>query len=270
MNELKSTVSHLNSAVSTLQSQFSALTSEISSLQSQWSAVSAPSTNTTAHLASPSEPVSSNRSSLPHNSGLSTPRNGSRSPTLNDGSKYNLVFFGVPECPKGISYQDRISSDHSSVLRVLESASSTLSTSSLRDCLRLGKYKEDTSSPRPLLVKFNGIRDVQFILSNKTKLVMDSGSKIFVRKDLPKEERRTESLLLKERRTLLGEGIQSSRIRIKGSQLFVDAKPFGQVRSSVFTKNPNFEAESQPMNSSSQVNSVSPGGSTDVDSPPED
>ena len=175
------------------------------------------------------------------------------------------LVIGVPECPKGTSYQDRISSDHSSVLRVLESAGSSLSTSSLRDCLRLGKYKDDASIPRPLLVKFNGIRDVQFILRNRTKLVMDSGSKIFVRKDLSKEERHTESLLLTERRTLLGEGIQSSRIRIKGSQLFVDAKLFGQVRSSVFTRNPNFEAVSQLPCSSSNVRSVSPGGSTDVD-----
>ena len=99
---------------------------------------------------------------------------------------------------------------------------------------------------------------------------MDSGSKIFVRKDLSKEERRTESLLLTERRTLLGEGIQSSRIRIKGSQLFVDAKLYGQVRSSVFTRNPNFEAVSQLSSSSSHVRSVSPGGSTDVDPPPAD
>ena len=221
MNELKSTVSDFNSEVSTLQSQLSALTSEISILQSQSPAVSAP-TGATAHLASPpSEPVSSNHLPLPYNSGSSTPRNGSRSPIFTDGSKYNLVFFWVPECPKGTSYQDRISSDHSSVLRVLESAGSSLSTSSLRDCLCLGKYKDDASILRPLLVKFNGIRDVQFILRNRTKLVMDSGSKIFVRKDLSKEERRTESLLL---RTLLGEGIQSSRIRIKGSQLFVDAE----------------------------------------------
>ena len=175
MNELKSTVSDFNSEVSTLQSQLSALTSEISVLQSQSPAVSAP-TGATAHLASPpSEPVSSNHLPLPYNSGSSTPRNGSRSPIFTDGSKYNLVFFWVPECPKGTSYQDRISSDHSSVLRVLESAGSSLSTSSLRDCLCLGKYKDDASILRPLLVKFNGIRDVQFILRNRTKLVMDSG-----------------------------------------------------------------------------------------------
>ena len=77
--------------------------------------------------------------------------------------------------------------------------------------------------------------------------------RFFVRKDLSKEEKRTESLLL---RTLLGEGIQSSRFRIKGSQLFVDAKLFGQVRSSVFTRNPNFEAVSQLSCSSSHVCSV--------------
>ena len=35
-------------------------------------------------------------------------------------------FLEVPQCPKGTRYQDRISSDHSSVLRVLESASSTI------------------------------------------------------------------------------------------------------------------------------------------------
>ena len=95
MNELKSTVSDFNSEVSTLQSQLSALTSEISVLQSQLPAVSAP-TGATAHLASPpSEPVSSNHSPLPYNSGSSTPRNGSRSPIFTDGSKYNLVFLGT-------------------------------------------------------------------------------------------------------------------------------------------------------------------------------
>ena len=105
MNEL---VCALNSEVSTLQSQLSALTSEISALQSQSSAVSAPSTGATAHLASPpSQPVSSNRLPLPYYSGFSTPHNGSWSPIFTDGSKYNLVFWGVPECPIGTSYQDR-------------------------------------------------------------------------------------------------------------------------------------------------------------------
>ena len=93
VNELKSTVSALNSEVSTLQSRLSALTSEISVLQSQSPAVLAP-TGATAHLASPpSEPVSSNHSPLVYNSGSSTPRNGPRSPIFTDGSKYNLVFF---------------------------------------------------------------------------------------------------------------------------------------------------------------------------------
>ena len=105
VNEL---VCALNSEVSTLQSQLSALTSEISALQSQSSAVSAPSTGATAHLASPpSQPVSSNCLPLPYYSGFSTPHNGSWSPIFTDGSKYNLVFLGVPECPIGTSYQDR-------------------------------------------------------------------------------------------------------------------------------------------------------------------
>ena len=50
---------------------------------------------------------------------------------------------------------------------------------------------------------------------------MDSGSKIFVRNDLSKEERHTESLLLKRGELSSGK-VLISHIQIKGLQLFVN------------------------------------------------
>ena len=79
--------------------------------------------------------------------------------------KFNLVFLGIAECPKGTGFHERLRLDHASISSVLQSAGPDVSTVSIRDCQRLGPYKDQPSRPRPLLVKFNSSRDVLSVLS---------------------------------------------------------------------------------------------------------
>ena len=72
--------------------------------------------------------------------------------------KFNIVLYVVDECAPGMSRSARQESDLSTVAAVLSSLDSSISSQSIRDCLRLRKFSSK-SRPRPILVKFR-ISDV--------------------------------------------------------------------------------------------------------------
>ena len=71
--------------------------------------------------------------------------------------KFNLVFLGIPESPAGTDYRKRLQNDYEAIHSAISSGSSKdeLSSVSLRDYIRLGKYNRQNERPRPILVKFN-------------------------------------------------------------------------------------------------------------------
>ena len=113
--------------------------------------------------------------------------------------KLNLVFFGIPESPTGTNYHSRVQNDYKAILSVVSNGSlnDRLSPVSLRGYIRLSKYNRLNERPRPILVKFNCIKDVSSILGNCAHLATSSGSRVVVKHDLSKEERRLESFFLK-------------------------------------------------------------------------
>ena len=66
-------------------------------------------------------------------------------------SKFNVVLFGVQECPSGMSKSARFESDLSNTVGVLSSIDSSIQPQSIRDCFRLGKFSPRASRPRPIL-----------------------------------------------------------------------------------------------------------------------
>ena len=85
----------------------------------------------------------------------------------NSESKFNVVLFGVQECPSGMSKSARFESDLSNRVGVLSSIDSSIQPQSIRDCFRLGKFFPRASRPRPILIKFVRAPDVVSILSKK-------------------------------------------------------------------------------------------------------
>ena len=104
----------------------------------------------------------------------------------------------------------------------------------VKDCIRLGKYTDTLSRPRPLLVKLNCASIAVEILKNHSTL--PPSSNVFIKPHLSPSERLTESLLLKERRSLLDTGVNRKSIRLRGHKLYIGERLHGQVLDGVFVK----------------------------------
>ena len=135
-------------------------------------------------------------------------------------------MFMLVEQTYGTSCRTRTHADYQSVF-VFQNMSSDLQHQCLiRDSCRLGKYKQDSLSPCPLLVTMNLIANVFFILSHCRSL-----PSVFIRPDLTESQRKACDcdILLRERRNRLVAGVQSGLIKIRGSKLFVSGALSGSV-----------------------------------------
>lgn len=79
-------------------------------------------------------------------------------------TKFNIVVYGVDECPTGTNRLVRHNSDLSSVASI---ATSIVTNINANSSFRSGKFKPERQRPRPILVKFIRSYDVQSILSNR-------------------------------------------------------------------------------------------------------
>ena len=177
-----------------------------------------------------------------------------KSPTsLPDNSvdrKFNLVIYGVKENPTGTQRRARIKADIEKCVQILKQADDDISIQSMRDCLRLGKFDSSKTRPRPLLVKLSRILDVDNILYNRSKIAEG----ILVKPDMNREERHRESILLKERWSLMNTGTDKKHIKIRGTKLFVKDRLYGEITDSVFVnKNENATEVLSPSNNNSAM-----------------
>ena len=149
--------------------------------------------------------------------------------------KLNIVISGIAECPKGTHRYDRFNMDEQSVVKVLTSLVPTLSPQSIKDCYRLGKYRESNHHPRPLLVQLNRTRDVSHILAKRGSL---SSPGIRIKPDLSADERKSLSLLLAERKALIDSNMPRSAIKIRENRLYVNNLLHASVSDGALLKHP--------------------------------
>ncbi len=143
---------------------------------------------------------------------------------------FNIVVYGIKESSVGTSRQQRLANDIKEVLEVITITDDTITTQSIRDCLRLGKYT--ASRNRPILVKLSRTYEVQTILSNRKKL--HSKPSISIKPQLSPEEISIEKILLKKRWELIQNGQNRPDIRIRGNSLFVHNAKHGFVQNSTY------------------------------------
>ena len=79
----------------------------------------------------------------------STSRSATPSESSND-CRFNIIIFGIPEYDSGTSCFTRMAQDSANTMSTLQKIDSNLSESVVRDCFRLGKYKQNNSRPRPI------------------------------------------------------------------------------------------------------------------------
>lgn len=156
--------------------------------------------------------------------------------------KFNLVFYGIPECRKGTKRADRYKHDLDMVSDITSELINSIQADSIKDCVRLGKYNEQRRS-RPILVKFNRFADVSNILSKRK----DLDSHFLIKPVMSPDERKTESILLKERWNLTQSGVPKKDIRIRNSSIYIKQQLHGIVKNSVLQ---HITASTEPTNES--------------------
>jgi len=142
-----------------------------------------------------------------------------RSPvhSIPDERKFNLVIYGQDECNETTKKSERARMDREAVVSILSKVDGQVNGNSVRDCFRLGKYVN--GKRRPILTRLVRSCDVQSILSKRSRL-KDLPS-IRIKPDMSKQERKVESLLLKERRQLINSGQDRKSIKIRFNTIYV-------------------------------------------------
>ena len=92
--------------------------------------------------------------------------------------KFNVVIHGIEKCCKGTPKYERFKHDLKEVTSVITNTESSISHLSIQDHLRLGKYRENSKKPRPVLVKFNRATDRSLLLSNLRTITLPGNIKI--------------------------------------------------------------------------------------------
>ena len=144
------------------------------------------------------------------------------------------MIYDIDECLQGTSHQVRLDSDQKQVISVLSSLMPDISKLSVRDCTRMGKYSPSHVRPRPLLVKLLRTTEVSVILSNRSKLTK---SKVYIKPYMTPSKRNSESILLKERKSLISSGANPKDIKGKSNKLLLNGSVYGSVQGSSFSLN---------------------------------
>ena len=165
-------------------------------------------------------------------------------------NKFNAVLYGVQECPSGMSKPARFESDLTSVVNVLSSLDSSIQSQSIKDCFRLGKFSSGASRPRPILIKFVRVADVASILAKKKNL----SHPYSIKPDMSPDQRLQESVLMRERWSLIQTGTSRNHIRIRGNSIYVSSKLHGRVLDFKFERETQDDASPLPNSPSSRSN----------------
>ena len=160
--------------------------------------------------------------------------------------KFNVIIYGLPECQKGTPKYKRTISDSNSASLAIQSICPEISQQSVRDCSRLGKYSQDHQRPRPVLVRLTRTCEVASILSNRRKLA--STPDISIKPHMSFKEKQIESILLRERRALIDNGIDKKSIKLRGNAIYVNGIKHGTASESAFNNLSLHERESPASN----------------------
>ena len=175
-------------------------------------------------------------------------------PPLVSDKRFNVVLYGINETSKATSRSERQKHDLDNLLAVLSDIDSSFTSASIKDFHRLGKFKENSTHPRSILVKFLRAFEASLVLSKKGSL----NSPISIKPDMTRDERETEQALLKERRRLIDSGVERKDIKIHSSSLYVNNKLHGSVQNSQFHPVINSPNNKEHSTRSSPVDSSEP------------
>ena len=106
--------------------------------------------------------------------------------------KFNIVLYGMDECPKGTPKSNRLEEDLKNALSVILEVDQSITSHSIRGIHRLGKYSVEARKSRPLLVKFIRATDASSVLSKRRSSI---GASVIIKPDMSPSERKREPIL---------------------------------------------------------------------------
>jgi len=130
--------------------------------------------------------------------------------------KYKVRFSGIPETQSKSTYQARKQNDLNKLNEILTFLGVE---NDVRDVQRLGKFDQERSAPRKLLVTFSTVWQAIKILNN-AKLLKEFSYQVFVAPALSRTDLEIERTILKKRRELINDGVDPKILRIKGLKLY--------------------------------------------------
>jgi len=129
-------INNLTNIIKDLNSSIKSLTETISSLQS--------------HVTKQSHQVQQPPVSPP----MALPRPISSNNSTSSDRKFNVVVYGITECPGNTTKQTRTQADLTTFITTLKEKEVMIEPNSIKDLHHLGKYNSGNAKPCPLLVKF--------------------------------------------------------------------------------------------------------------------
>jgi hypothetical protein len=94
-------------------------------------------------------------------------------------------------------------------------------------------------------LKFARTCDVAAVLSNRQKVSKDHPN-VFIKPFMSTAERKIESILLKERRTLIGSGVERKPIKIRGNSIYINKTKVGSANEDIFIRWQDQSSEPTP------------------------
>ena len=253
MKQLRSEVAHLKGKINKLAEQLAKLSTaslqdEVTVSQLSTSNIYKSGTNSNVPTYAAASKQAGNLSN-PSTSNMHAQPSFNRAPGANAkrnspvDKRFNMVIYGLTECPKGSPRHEHISYNTNLACKTIKSICPDLSDYAVCDCLRIGKYSKQRT--RPLTVKFAHSYDVTSILSNRHKISKADCPNVFLKPFMSTAERKTESTLLKKRRTLIDSGVERKLIKIRGNSLYINKAKVGSANEDIFIQHQQSRDQSQ-------------------------
>jgi len=107
-------------------------------------------------------------------------------------------------------------------MKVFSELQLTVTSDSIKDFHRLGKYDQHMKRPHQIIIKFLG---ATLVLASRSSL----STGITIKPDMSTEEQKIESIPLKERCSLINIGTEGKYIKLQGNGLYVNHKLYAVV-----------------------------------------
>ena len=144
--------------------------------------------------------------------------------------KFNILLYVLAELPNSSYRFLRQQGDLGSIASIFSGIVPSFESKAIRHHYHLGKFHQESTSPRPILVKLNRTSEVASLLFKRNLLK----SPYFIKPDCTPPKGHMEAALLKQRWSLINTGLNRSCIYVRGRCVFVNGQQHAKYQENQF------------------------------------